>query len=306
MRRHTMVRVLGLVAWLYGTLVIGSPAAQEQLGKVHFPVSCSPAAQAQFDRAMALLHSFFYPGTVKAFTAITETEPGCAMAYWGLAMSIRRKPPDPGQCRDPEARGGGHREGQGRQCSDPARAGLDRRTRHVPSRPRHGRPSDACPRLRESHGATIPAVPGRQRGHVFRTPSPSTRRPRPDKTYARQLKAGATSSKRFAQQPDHPGVAHYIIHSYDDQPLAARALPAARHDAGHRTLSAARAPHALTHLHSARPVGPCDHVEQSCRGGHQGVRCEEPPRPDPLATPAGLPDPRAPAAGAGRRGQAHR
>ena len=88
MRRRTMVRVLGLVAWVYGALVIGSHAAEEQLGKVHFPVSCSPAAQAQFDRAMALLHSFFYPETVKAFTAITETEPGCAMAYWGLAMSI--------------------------------------------------------------------------------------------------------------------------------------------------------------------------------------------------------------------------
>jgi hypothetical protein len=83
---------LGFVVWVYGTLVIGSQAAEEQLGKVHFLVSCSPAAQAQFDRALAMLHSFFYPETVKAFTAITETEPGCAMAYWGLAMSIRQNP----------------------------------------------------------------------------------------------------------------------------------------------------------------------------------------------------------------------
>ena len=147
MRRRTMVRVLGLAAWVCGALVIGSHAAEEQLGKVHFPVSCSPAAQAQFDRAIALLHSFFYPETVKAFTAITETEPGCAMGYWGLAMSIRQNPLIPVQYRDPEAGGGGHREGQGRQRPDPARAGLDRRARHVLSRPRHGRPPDACPRL---------------------------------------------------------------------------------------------------------------------------------------------------------------
>ena len=92
MRRRTIGRVLGLAAWVCGTLVSGGHAAQEQLGKVHFPVSCSPAAQAPFDRALAMLHSFFYPETVKAFTAITETEPGCAMAYWGLAMSIRQNP----------------------------------------------------------------------------------------------------------------------------------------------------------------------------------------------------------------------
>jgi hypothetical protein len=87
-----MVRVLGLVAWVYGALVIGSPAAEEQLGKVHFPVSCSPAAQAQFDRALALLHSFFYPETVKAFTAITQTEPGCGMASWASAPLSARRP----------------------------------------------------------------------------------------------------------------------------------------------------------------------------------------------------------------------
>ena len=92
MRRRTIVRVLGLAAWVCGALMSGSHATEEQLGKVHFPVSCSPAAQAQFDRAMALLHSFFYPETVKTFTAITQNEPGCAMAYWGLAMSIRQNP----------------------------------------------------------------------------------------------------------------------------------------------------------------------------------------------------------------------
>ena len=66
--------------------------AEERLGEVNFPISCSPAAQAQFNRAVALLHSFFFPETVKAFTAIAEKEPSCAMAYWGIAISQRPNP----------------------------------------------------------------------------------------------------------------------------------------------------------------------------------------------------------------------
>src|SRR5205807_104776 len=61
-------------------------AADDRLGTVHFPISCS-AVQGKFDRAVALLHNFFYPETVKAFQAIIKEDPNCAIAYWGLAMS---------------------------------------------------------------------------------------------------------------------------------------------------------------------------------------------------------------------------
>ncbi len=61
-------------------------------GTVHFETSCSPAAQQQFDHALAMLHSFFYPETEKAFRAIAEREPSCAMAYWGIAISQRPNP----------------------------------------------------------------------------------------------------------------------------------------------------------------------------------------------------------------------
>ena len=64
----------------------------EHFGNVHFPISCSPDAQRQFDRAVAMLHSFFYPETVKAFSAIAQREPSCAMAYWGVAISQRPNP----------------------------------------------------------------------------------------------------------------------------------------------------------------------------------------------------------------------
>lgn len=64
----------------------------EKLGKVHFSTSCSPAAQTQFDRAVALLHSFWFRESVKAFAASTQTDPGCAMGYWGIAMSLLGNP----------------------------------------------------------------------------------------------------------------------------------------------------------------------------------------------------------------------
>jgi hypothetical protein len=60
----------------------------EKLGHVHFPMACSASAQQHFDRAVALLHSFWYAEAVKAFTTVTETDPSCAMGYWGIAMSL--------------------------------------------------------------------------------------------------------------------------------------------------------------------------------------------------------------------------
>src|SRR6266700_1087280 len=76
-------------------IFLAQPAAraqEEKFGEVNFPISCSAAAQTQFNRAVAMLHSFFFPETVKAFTAIADKEPSCAMAYWGIAISQRPNP----------------------------------------------------------------------------------------------------------------------------------------------------------------------------------------------------------------------
>src|SRR3978361_1542905 len=67
-------------------------AGDERLGEANLPISCSPAAQQRFNRALAMQHSFFFPETVKAFTAVADTEPSCAMAYWGIAISQRPNP----------------------------------------------------------------------------------------------------------------------------------------------------------------------------------------------------------------------
>src|SRR5207249_1162615 len=65
---------------------------KEKLGQVLFKTSCTPEAQKEFERALGMLHSFFFPETVKAFEAIPQTDPGCAIAYWGLAVSQRPNP----------------------------------------------------------------------------------------------------------------------------------------------------------------------------------------------------------------------
>src|SRR5689334_12992133 len=76
-------------------IFLAQPAAraqEEKFGEVNFPISCSSAAQTQFNRAVAMLHSFFFPETVQAFTALAQQEPSCAMAYWGIAISERPNP----------------------------------------------------------------------------------------------------------------------------------------------------------------------------------------------------------------------
>src|ERR1700750_1220884 len=83
-----------VVVWSLA-IFLAQPAAwaqEEKLGEVNFPVSCSAAAQAQFNRAVAMLHSFFFPETVKPFAAVAAQEPSCAIAYWGIAISQRPNP----------------------------------------------------------------------------------------------------------------------------------------------------------------------------------------------------------------------
>jgi hypothetical protein len=91
-------RIAPVVASLFafgvgGALAHGDgPAGKEGLGRVLFKTSCSPEAQKQFERALAMLHSFWFPETVKAFSAIPQTDPACATAYWGLAVATRPNP----------------------------------------------------------------------------------------------------------------------------------------------------------------------------------------------------------------------
>ena len=236
----TLLACIGAAAW--GN---AKPAQSEKsgtYGNVHFPISCSPGAQEQFDRAVAMLHSFFYPETVKAFTKITETDPTCAMAYWGIAISQRPNPLVPPFLPDALKRGYDAVE-KGKSLGTKTQREADwlnamelffKDSDHLDQATRAKRYADAMEQVylhypQDTEAAVFYALA------LLETVNPS------DRVYTNQLKAAAILEKIEAQQPNHPGVVHYLIHAYDYQPLAARGLPAANRYAN----LAPSAPHAL-------------------------------------------------------------
>src|SRR5881397_1897703 len=89
MKRTILSLILASVS---AVSVLTGQEKAEKLGQVHFPTSCTPAAQQQFDRALAMLHNFWYPQDLNAFREVTKTDPTCAIAYWGIAISLRTNP----------------------------------------------------------------------------------------------------------------------------------------------------------------------------------------------------------------------
>jgi tetratricopeptide (TPR) repeat protein len=216
--------------------------AQEKLGKVDFPISCSHEAQAQFNRAVAMLHAFWFPQAPKAFTAVSETDPGCAMAHWGIAISQRANPlvgpPDAGALKRglasiEKAKAIGAKTQRERDYINAIELfykdsdKLDHRTRVLA----YGK---AMEQLYLAYSQDIEAA-------VFYALALNEAIDFEDKTYARQLKAARILETVWAKQPEHPGVLHYLIHSYDFPPLASRGLATAKRYAS----VAPSAPHAL-------------------------------------------------------------
>jgi hypothetical protein len=230
--------ILVVLCWTADGL---AQAKTEQLGRVHFPVSCGAATQITFDRAVALLHSFWYAEGVKAFTAVTDADPGCAMGYWGIAMSLWYPlwtPPSPAMLKQgwEAVERAGARGGKTEREREYISAievfykdaqTLDHRTRALAY-------EKAMERLYQRH-------PEDREAAVFYALALNATIVATDKTYANQLKAAGILEKVFAEQPDHPGVAHYLIHSYDYPSLASRGLDAARRYAK----VAPSSPHAL-------------------------------------------------------------
>lgn len=234
-----VVFISALIAPLNQTVV---RANEERLGEVGFPISCSPAAQTQFNRAVAMQHSFFFPETVKTFSAIVEKEPTCAMAHWGIAISQRPNPlvgPFPGDVLK-----------RGWEAIELARAASQKTEREsawiealaafyqdyatVPQRTRTANYEAAMARLSARY-------PGDAEAAIFYALALNEAADPADKTYARQLKAADILEKLELRYPNHPGIPHYIIHSYDYPELAMRGAIAAARCAQ----LAPSAPHAL-------------------------------------------------------------
>ncbi len=224
----------------------------EKLGKVHFPVSCIPAAQQQFDRALAMLHSFWYPQGLNAFSEVTKTDPSCAMGYWGIAMSRRANPlvgaPDAQVLKD------------GLEAIDKGKAAgakTQRERDYVAAMEAYYKDSDkldyrtrvlAYEKAMEQMYLHYPEDSEAAIFYALAINEAVTVLPA-DKNYTRQLKAGAILEKVLVAQPQHPGALHYLIHSYDFPPLADRGLSAAR-QYGDVAPSAPHALHMPSHTYS--------------------------------------------------------
>ncbi|MCA1837357.1 MAG: hypothetical protein LC674_00790 [Actinobacteria bacterium] len=223
--------------------------AGEKLGTVHFATSCKSTVAPQFDRAVALLHSFEFGASIKGFNEVLTADSTCAMAYWGIALSRWSNPMAAGN------RSAAQLE-QGRQAVDAATRLADRATgrergyihavgqlyddfEHKDQRTRVVAYANAMNDLAMRQ-------PADTEGLIFYAISLTASAPPTDKTYANQLKAGSILEALWAKQPNHPGLAHYIIHTYDVPALADKARAAAQRYAAIAP-SAAHALHMPSH-----------------------------------------------------------
>jgi hypothetical protein len=217
--------------------------AGERLGTVHFDTSCAAAAQAPFDHAMALLHSFEFGPAITGFGDALKADPSCAMAHWGIAIA-RWSNPFAATIRPPA------QLQQGLEAITKARqaaAKTERERAYIEAAAKLYSDSDTLDQrarvvaYEKAMAALAAGYPNDREASIFWALSLTASALPTDKTYANQLKAGAILEKLYPGQPDHPGITHYIIHSYDVPALADKAVDAAKRYAS----IAPSAPHAL-------------------------------------------------------------
>jgi hypothetical protein len=218
-----------------------SHPAPEKLGTVTFATSCAAKVSRDFERAVALLHSFAYTASEKAFVAVAAADPSCAMAHWGIAMSHYHQlwsPPGPeelalGQAEADQATRLDVKTEREREFIA-AIAAYYRDYGHLPHPAR-------AKAYEEAMRATAKSNPGDTEAQVFYALSMIATAPPEDKTHANQKRASLILEPIYRRYPDHPGVAHYLIHDYDSAELAMRGLGPARA----YSKIAPSAPHAL-------------------------------------------------------------
>jgi tetratricopeptide (TPR) repeat protein len=230
---HQRICVLFLAAALFalpiqpGARADAGPAAAKASGEVNFQISCGPAVQKTFKEAVWTLHSFWYPEALKGFTAVTEAEPGCAMGYWGIAMSHWYPlwfPPSPAALK------------AGAEAVEKAVAAgpkTEREKDYITAIAAFYRDSDKLDHqtravaYEKAMEQVYLRYPEDREAAVFYGLALNASALPTDKTYANKRKAAEILNKVWAEQPNHPGVVHYLIHSDDSPQFAAAGLDAA-------------------------------------------------------------------------------
>jgi Tfp pilus assembly protein PilF len=244
---RTRLTTIAVVA-MAGTFVHPALAAPaEDLGKVHFETSCNPDAQRQFDRAMLYQHSFWYRASQKSFEDALKADPECAIAYWGIALSLLYNP---------------HVAPPAKNLAEGA-AALEKGKATGAKTPRERDYIDALGAMyadyeKVDHRTRVLAYlkameqlaqryPDDDEAQIYYALALNVGASPADKTYANQLKGAAILETIWTRQPEHPGIAHYLIHLYDTPALAEKGLTAARRYAKVAP-AAAHAQHMPSHI----------------------------------------------------------
>src|SRR3954462_312070 len=237
-RRLTMNKQSGRLLFAAGmiTAALASGAIgqqDEKLGKVAFPTSCDPNVQAEFDRGVAMLHSYWFLKARRTFEGIQQQDPTCAMAYWGVAMDFL---------------GNTLAVTPTRADSQAAWEALEKARVMGPKTQRESDWIEALSAYFRDHdkvavNARLAAYNAAMERMAQSYPDDyevqavyaltlQASAPKSDLTYANQIKSAALLEKLFEQSPQHPGVTHYLIHAYDFAPLAEKGIASARRYAG--------------------------------------------------------------------------
>jgi tetratricopeptide (TPR) repeat protein len=219
-------------------------AGHEVVGTVHFPTSCNAAAQERFDLGVAKLHSFWFESATEEFAAAAAADPSCAMAHWGTAMTLWGNPMariSPSEEQTAKALAAlGQAEALAGNATPREQAYIEA----VAALWRDHESVGFLDRMRAHEEAlqrVVAANPDDTEAAIFLARMMVANAAPDDLTYERQQKAAEILLPLFEAQPQHPGLAHYIIHAFDAPPIAGEGLEAARRYAE----IAPAAPHAL-------------------------------------------------------------
>ena len=224
MRKILLATILAVAG---SSPVIAQDEVDQKFGKVHFATTCNDVAQRRFDRAMRYQHSFWYAESKEIYEEAIKADDACAIAYWGIALSLLSNPhgaipaPNlaPGLAAIEKAESIGAKSERERDYID----ALSVMYVDYDKVPQQVRIQSYLKKME----ALAAKYPDDDEAQIFYAITLNAAASPADKTYANQLKGAAILEPIWQRQPQHPGVAHYLIHLYDYPPIAAKGLPAA-------------------------------------------------------------------------------
>lgn len=237
----TMIIILALAAPAAAQEEHHSHPAPEHLGAVHFRNSCARAVGADFDRSIALLHSFAYAAADMGFADVAARDPTCVMAYWGRAMAHYHQLWDPPAGADLAVGAAAARHAAAVGGGTPRERALIAAIGSYYADADKLSPNARASRYSDAMAAVAQDNRDDDEIQVFYALSLVATASPTDRTHERQKRAADILEPIWRRHPEHPGAPHYLIHAYDSAELAQRGLPAARAYAR----IAPSAPHAL-------------------------------------------------------------